>query len=154
MINSSQTICEDKIYKYKNRYVVYAVHRRPLSQKIVFVFSGVDSIPGFCRMSYFGLAQKIDANVVHVMDNYGAHGCYLLNISGDNQIRNAVVSLIRQVSEELVKGIAETYFIGTSKGATTAIAYALMFGSGKVICGEPQILIGDFIYQKNWENFE
>jgi hypothetical protein len=30
-------------------------------------------------MSYFALGASLDATVVHIMDNFGAHGCYLLS---------------------------------------------------------------------------
>jgi hypothetical protein len=141
----SGVTCQDRLYKFKNRYVTYAVRPRPDSKKLAFVFSGMDATPGTCRMSYFALGDTLDATVVHIMDNFGAHGCYLLSVAGDTQIRNAVVSLIRLLQEEFVCTYEQTYFLGTSKGATTALAYALMTGGGTVLCGEPQILLGDFL---------
>jgi hypothetical protein len=147
--------CQDRVYKFKNRYLIYAVHERKESQKICFVFSGVDATAATCRTSYFGLGKTIsEATVVHIMDNYGAHGCYLLNIAGDAQIRNGVIELIRFLQKEYGCTNEETYLIGTSKGATIAIAYALFIGGGHVICGEPQIMLGDFIYNRYWENLE
>lgn len=141
----SSIICQDRLHKFKNRYVTYTVRPRPDSKKLAFVFSGMDDTPGTCRMSYFALGDTLDATVVHIMDNFGAHGCYLLSIAGDAQIRNAVISLIRLLQEEFSCSEKQTYFLGTSKGATTAISYALMTGGGTVLCGEPQILLGDFL---------
>ncbi|THJ23347.1 MAG: hypothetical protein CAF45_008100 [Nitrospira sp. CG24E] len=146
--------CEDRLYKFKNRYAIYTVRPRPSSKKLAFVFSGVDATPGTCRMSYFALGETLDATVVHIMDNFGAHGCYLLSIAGDAQIRNAVIALIRLLQEEFACTEKQTYFLGTSKGATTAIAYALMTGGGNVLCGEPQILLGDFIFSERWQELE
>lgn len=155
MEESTIVQCQDRVFKYKNRYVVYAVHARPHTKKISFVFSGVDSTAGTCRMSYFGLGSALsETTVVHIMDNFGTHGCYLLNISGDVQIRNAVIQLIRQLQEEFGCSNDQTYFIGTSKGASTAINYSLFVGGGHVICGEPQILLGDFIYNSHWQELE
>jgi hypothetical protein len=138
-------ICQDRLYKFKNRYLTYTVRPRQDSKKLAFVFSGMDATPGTCRASYFALGDTLDATVVHIMDNFGAHGCYLLTVAGDTQIRNAVIALIRLLQKEFACTDKQTYFLGTSKGATTAIAYALMTGGGTVLCGEPQILLGDFI---------
>lgn len=145
---------DDRLFKFKNRYLIYAIKRRPNSKKLVIAFSGVDATSSFCRMSYYGLREELNANVVHIMDNFGAHGCYLLSIAGDQQIRNAVIGLIRSLQSELGLGNDNTYLVGTSKGATTALAYALMIGGGTVIAGEPQIRLGDFIYGKKWQDLE
>lgn len=144
---------EDRVYKFKNRYIVYSIKKRS-GAPLVFVFSGVDSTSSFCRMSYYGLRDELLANVVHVMDNFGAHGCYLLSIASDEQVRNALVSLIRDLQSECGVSNDNTFFVGTSKGATTAIAYALMVGGGNVIAGEPQILLGDFIFNSKWKDLE
>lgn len=145
---------DDRLFKFKNRYVIHAVKRRHHSKSLVIVFSGVDATSSFCRMSYYGLREQLNANVVHIMDNFGAHGCYLLSISGDEQIRNAVISLIRSLQHEMGIGNPETYLVGTSKGATSAIAYGLMIGGGNVIAGEPQVRLGDFIYNPKWPELE
>lgn len=146
--------CQDRVFKFKNRYLIYAVHPRPESKKLVFIFSGVDATAGTCRMSYFGMGNEINATVVHIMDHQGAHGTYMLRVAGDNQICNVVVALIRELQAEFGCAKNDTYFTGTSKGASIAILYALMTGGGHVIGGEPQIRIGDFIYAKGWEKGE
>lgn len=151
---SSGVICQDRLHKFKNRYVTYTVRPRPDSKKLAFVFSGVDATPGTCRMSYFALGETLDATVVHIMDNFGAHGCYLLSVAGDQQIRNAVIALIRLLQNEFSCTDKQTYFLGASKGATTSIVYALMTGGGNVLCGEPQILLGDFIFSERWQELE
>lgn len=147
-----EKICEDRVFKYKNRYLIYALHKQADSKKLVFVFSGVDSTPGACRMSYFALGKSLNANVVHIMDNYGTHGCYLLSVGGDQQIRNVVLQLIKTLQQELVCN--DIYFIGTSKGATEAIIYSLIVGEGTVICGEPQVKLGDFIFNNEFGTLE
>jgi hypothetical protein len=152
--DSVQSAPEDRIYKFKNRYLIYSIQKRATTNKLAIIFSGVDSTAGFCRMSYYSMKDRLNATVVHIMDNFGAHGCYLLGISGDQQIRNATISLIRELQRELGLSLKETYFIGTSKGASISIAYAMMCGGGTVIGGEPQIHIGDFIYSPSWEGLE
>lgn len=148
------TTCVDRLYKFKNRYLVYSIHPREHSGRLAIVFSGVDATAATCRMSYFALGATLNATVVHIMDNFGAHGCYLLSIAGDQQIRNAVISLIRELQSEFACTQQATYFLGTSKGATSAIAYSLMTNGGEVVCGEPQIMLGDFIYSANWQGLE
>jgi len=145
---------EDRLYKFKNRYLIYSIRKRPESKKVVFVFSGVDATAAFCRMSYYGVREELDATVVHVMDHFGAHGSYFLSIAGDQQIRNAIIGLVRHVQGELSLTNAETYFVGTSKGGTSALLVSLMVGGGQVIAGEPQIRLGDFIYSPKWEQLE
>lgn len=144
---------EDRLHKYKKRYLKYSI-KKSKSNRLVIIFSGVDASPGSCRMSYYSLKDKIDANVVHIMDDIGSHGCYLLSVAGDFQIRNVVLSLLRDLQKELDIDKDDIYFIGTSKGGTSAIAYSLIFGGGKVLAGEPQILLGDFIYSEKWEQLE
>ncbi|QOL24416.1 hypothetical protein LP316_08540 [Thalassotalea sp. LPB0316] len=145
---------EDRLFKSKNRYLIYSIKKRTASNKLVFVFSGVDATPGFCRMSYYSLHEELNENTVHVMDNYGTHGCYLLNVSGDAQIRNVTISLIKELQQELNISLENTYFVGTSKGGTTALLYSLMLGGGNVLAGEPQIKLGEFIYGDRWEDLE
>jgi hypothetical protein len=65
-----------------------------------------------------------------------------------------VVTLIRRLQEEFECTEKQTYFLGTSKGATTAIAYAFMTAGENVLRGEPQNLLGDFIYQDRWQELE
>ncbi|MGG3453182.1 hypothetical protein [Paenibacillus rhizolycopersici] len=105
-------------------------------------------------MSYYGLRDTLDGNVLHIKDNFGAHGCYLLNVSGDNQIRNVVLALLREVISQLNIPKDKLFLVGTSKGGTTSIAYGLMLGFGNIVVGEPQIKIGDFLYSEGWENAE
>lgn len=98
-------------------------------------------------MSYWHLGAELDATVVHIKDHVGAHGCYLLGVAGDVQIRNVVLSLIRELVEEYSVENDSVYFVGTSKGGTSAIAYGLMFGRGRIIAGEPQYALGAFLFQ-------
>jgi len=153
-VSCTELCDDDRLFKFKNRYLTYAVKRRAASNALVIVFSGIDATSSFCRMSYYGLREELNANIIHIMDNFGAHGCYLLSISGDQQIRNAVIGLIRSLQSEMGVENKDTYLVGTSKGATTAIAYGLMIGGGTIIAGEPQIRLGDFIYNPKWHNIE
>lgn len=141
-----ETPADDRVFLFRGRHIVYTVHARPSSRRLVFVFSGFDATPGTTRMSFFGLGKVLDATVVHIKDGNGTHGCYLLSVSGDEQIRNGVITLIRQMQTEFDCPQDRTWFIGTSKGGTCAIAYGLMTGGGRVISGEPQIAIGHFLF--------
>ncbi|MHA7133486.1 DUF6270 domain-containing protein [Oerskovia turbata] len=137
----------DEVHVYLRRHLVYSVHERSESGRIVFVFPGLDSTPGVTGMSHWRLGAELDATVVHLKDHVGAHGCYLLSVSGDHQIRNVALSLIRELIARYSVPPEGVYFVGTSKGGTSAIAYGLMHGSGRVIAGEPQIALGTFLYQ-------
>ncbi|RAR42393.1 hypothetical protein [Paenibacillus sp. MDMC362] len=152
-LNKTNQLLEDGVFKFKNRYIIYSLKKKD-SNKLFIVFSGLDSTPGFTRMSYYGLRDTLDGNVLHIKDNFGAHGCYLLNISGDNQIRNVVLALIREALLQLNISKENLYLVGTSKGGTTALAFGMMLGFGNIIAGEPQIKIGDFLFGKGWETAE
>ncbi|KRD47287.1 hypothetical protein ASE27_02645 [Oerskovia sp. Root918] len=138
----------DAAHVYLRRHLVYSVHERAESGRIVFVFPGLDSTPGVTSMSHWRLGAELDATVVHLKDHVGAHGCYLLSVSGDNQIRNVVLSLIRELIAQYSVPPEGVYFVGTSKGGTAAIAFGLMHGGGRVIAGGPQIALGAFLYQE------
>lgn len=141
----------ESLYKYKNKYLIYSIKIRK-NKPLVVMFSGVDSVAGSHRLSYYGLREEIDASVLHIGDYIGAHGSYLLRIAGDDStIREAVLSLIRSWQQELNVNQENIYLAGTSKGGTSAIAFSLMLGYGKVIVGEPQIRLGDFLYQPRYE---
>lgn len=139
----------DAVHVYLRRHLVYSVHERAESGRIVFVFPGLDSSPGVTSMSHWQLGAELDATVVHLKDHVGAHGCYLLSVSGDNQIRNVVLSLIRELIAQYSVPPEGVYFVGTSKGGTAAITYGLIHGSGRVIAGGPQIALGAFLYQES-----
>ncbi|OUX90687.1 MAG: hypothetical protein CBC03_04845 [Pseudoalteromonas sp. TMED43] len=144
-------VTEVKVEKYGSQYINYEVTERP-GKPLVFVFSGVDTVPGRCRTSYYGFHNTLDANVVHIADNFGAFGCYFLAISRDESINQAFCALVHKIREELGVPLESTYFVGTSKGATTAIIASLSEGGGTVIAGEPQIKLGDFVYHDNWQS--
>jgi hypothetical protein len=142
------------VFKSNSIYINYSFTLR-IGKPLVVVFSGVDSIPGRCLSSYYGYQKTLNSSVLHVIDNFGAHGNYLLSIARDFSIRQAVCDLIKIIQLDANVDLSNTYFIGTSKGATSAICYSLLLGGGTVIGGEPQVLLGDFLYNENWrENNE
>lgn len=116
---------------------------------LVVVFSGVDTQPGRCGTSYYGLHWQLDASVVHIHDHFGAHGNYLLQIDKDPEVGWATVNLLRQLMTETGTRPRDLWLVGTSKGATTALCMALMLRAGNCIAAEPQILLGDFFYPDN-----
>lgn len=140
-----------RVDKSGSQYINYELTERP-GKPLVFVFSGVDTVPGRCRTSYYGFHNTLDASVVHIADNFGAFGCYFLAISRDESINQAFHALVHKIRLELGVPLERTYFVGTSKGATTAILASLSEGGGTVIAGEPQIKLGDFVFHENWQS--
>lgn len=122
------------------------------SNKLVIVFSGVDNYPSRNIASYYGYHNKLNANVLHIFDNFGAHGCYLLSINNDFTIQKLVARLIKKIIAELGLNIDDTFFVGTSKGGTTALFYSFLLQGGNVLAGEPQIKIGDFVYHSGYND--
>lgn len=121
------------------------------SRKLVVVFSGVDSQPARNIASYYGYHNKLNSNVLHIIDGFGAHGCYLLAINSDFAIQKLVVRLIKKVISELNIDLGDVFFIGTSKGGSASLFYSFLLGGGKVVAGEPQIKIGDFIFHSDYD---
>jgi hypothetical protein len=142
-------IVEAGVYKYKSIYLNYSLSLQK-NKPLVIVFSGVDSIPGRCITSYYNYQYSLNASVLHIVDNFGAHGNYLLSIARDFAIRDAVCELIKETLVKSSTSLEDTFFIGTSKGASSALCYSLILGGGTCIVGEPQILIGDFLYHEQW----
>ena len=151
--NTLNSVNIDSVYKFNNRYLIYSLAKRK-SNKLFIVFSALSPKPGYNLMSYYALQKQLQGNVLHIMDNFGAHGCYLLSTSKSIEIQNAVLSLIKEVINTNNISKDNIYFLGTSKGGTMAILYSLMLGYGTAIVGEPQIKLGNFLFRQNWENIE
>lgn len=94
------TKTEVRVDKSGSQYINYELTERP-GKPLVFVFSGVDTVPGRCRTSYYGFHNTLDASVVHIADSFGAFGCYFLAIARDESINQAFYALIRKIREEL-----------------------------------------------------
>lgn len=143
----SSILQNDGIYKFGKQYLIYSFKRKK-SDKLYVIFSGVSSEhPGFNTMSYYDFRNKLDGNVLHIMDHHGTHGTFLLSIGGDLAVRKGVCNLIEEVMRTLKISKENLYLVGSSKGGTSAIAFGLLLGYGNVIAGEPQIKIGDFFYR-------
>lgn len=134
------------VYKYKNFFLNYVLKYRP-GRPLVIIFSAVDSFPGRNLTSYFGYQNSLDASVLHIVDNFGAHGCYYMQIHGESDVSEGFASLIQYVMSVCGVPLKDTWFCGTSKGASAAMYYSLRFGGGNCILGEPQIMVGDFLFK-------
>lgn len=140
------TLESDGAYKFNKIYLNYSYKKKD-SDKLFVVFSGLTStMPGVNTMSYYGLRDKLDGSVLHISDDFGAHGCYLLSVSGSTEIQEAVMSLINYAMSEQNVPEENLFLIGTSKGATSSVMFGLLLGFGNVICGDPQIVLGDVCF--------
>lgn len=140
------TLDSDGAYKFNKIYLSYSFKKKE-SDKLFVVFSGLTSTkPGVNTMSYYGLREQLDGSVLHISDDFGAHGCYLLSISGSTEIQEAVMSLIKGVMAERNVPKENLFLVGTSKGATSSVMFGLLLGFGNVICGDPQITLGDVCF--------
>jgi hypothetical protein len=137
-----------RVFEQGRLRLIYETTIRP-GKPLVVVFSGVDTQAGRCATSYYGLHWQLDASVVHIHDNFGAHGNYLLQLDTDPEVGWATVNLLRQLMAETGTRPRDLWLVGTSKGATTALCMALMLRAGNCIAAEPQILLGDFFYPDN-----
>lgn len=134
------------IYRFGWHYLIYSFNRKR-SDKLYVVFSGVTGEPGYNKMHYYDFRNKLDGNVLHIMDHHGTHGTYLLSMGGNYEIRDGVCNLIKDVMATLEIDPKDLFLIGTSKGGTSAVAYGLLLGFGNVVAGEPPIKIGDFHFR-------
>lgn len=146
---------EIRVFEQGRIRLIYEITHRP-GRPMVVVFPGVDTQAARCGTSYYGLQWQLDATVVHIHDNFGAHGNYLLQTAGEPEVRWAVAALLRQLMAETGTKPKDLWLTGTSKGATTALCIALLLKFGNCIAGEPQILLGDFLFPENrdWRQLE
>lgn len=151
-MTKSNNIIQNNVFKIKNQYIIYNLNIKK-SDKLVIFFPSVDTIPTRNVMSYYAFSEGLNANVLHIVDNFGSHGNYLYSFINQT-IQLSVYELIKKILQELNVSLNNTYFVGSSKGGFCAIYYSLLFGNGNVIAGEPQIKLGDFLFRKGWESKE
>ncbi len=142
------------VYKYKYEHLLFSLRLKPGISSLTVIFSGVDQKPSRCSMSYYGLREELSTNVLHIKDNFGAHGCYFARVAGDSWIQEAVKALITHVVNILGVSKDQLNLIGTSKGGTEAILSGFNLGFGNVIAGEPQIRLGNYLMARGWEDSE
>jgi len=137
-----------RIHKFGKISLTYDLTLKD-SEKLVIIFPAVDSVAARNSHSYYGFHDILDANVVTLADNFGAHGCYLMSVSGDVNIQNSVLSLIKTIVDEIGVHSNKVLLAGSSKGATMALLYSFLLGRYDCISAEPQIRIGDFLFAEN-----
>lgn len=87
------------------------------SKTLVVVFSAVDATPARNIASYYGYHNRLNSNVLHILDDFGAHGCYLLSINNDFTIQKLVVRLIKKVLLELNVELNNVFLLAPAKVA-------------------------------------
>lgn len=141
----------ESIYKYGKEYITFSLCVKKGSKGLSVIFSGVDQKPSRNSFSYYKMRDSLKCSVLHVKDNFGNHGCYFLRISKEKWIQNAVRDLVAKVIDLLKVDKHNVYLLGTSKGGTEALITAFNLGYGKVVAGEPQICLGNYLMARGWE---
>lgn len=151
-----------KIEILKLKYEHRTSDERPLkymffpenSPYLIVTFSGFSRKGVGARYNYINSFQKIKANKIFILDNYGpdgVEGSYYLGEKGDFFLDKAVGALIEKIAKE--KGISKDHIItaGSSKGGYAALYQALKNNYGYSIVGAPQIYLADYLQKVKME---
>jgi len=120
-----------------------------LQKPLLVIFPAVNSSPGFCLASYFAFNGNQEFNVIHIIDNYGAHGSYFLTRMASEDMMDVLIDLLRRYVAPIQGSGRDIIFAGTSKGASIALMAAGHFDNVHCVAGEPQIKLGEFLLDKD-----
>ncbi|MGL5149579.1 MAG: prolyl oligopeptidase family serine peptidase, partial [Clostridium sp.] len=97
------------------------------------------------KYNYKSTLKFVDCNKLFILDDYGEKGSYYLGLNGDLNIESSVISLITHIVAANNISFNNITSIGSSKGGTAAIYYALKYSFGNAIAGAPQYKVGSYL---------
>ncbi len=123
---------------------------------LIVVFSGFNSPDSKIQhtYNYMRTLENLDCNKLFILDNYGPRGCYYLGRGMSHDVENSVISLIDHISKKYRVNNNKIITAGSSKGGTAALYYSLKYKFGYVICGAPQIFIGNYTRYVTRETYD
>ena len=112
-------------------------------------FPGCGKKPSF---NYVRTLKDINVNKLFLMDDFGYPedlGSYYLGENGDWFLPQEIGTLINHITES--RSIKTIIMIGSSKGGTSALQYAIRCHAQFAVIGAPQYFIGNYL---NTEQFK
>ncbi len=115
-----------------------------MSDTLVVCFSGFGD-GGRSRYNYIKTLQTNDANKLFILDDFGykKQGSYYLGENGDWFLPDMVSGLINDIKNK--RKIKHLVMVGSSKGGSAALYYAIKLEADACIIGAPQYFVGDYL---------
>ena len=123
----------------------YLFVRHKTSRVLIVVFSGMN--PNRAAYNYIDVLNDSPHNRLYILDNIGDGrlGCFYLGTNAQNQVENAVKTLLRKIQEDC--NISQVIFCGSSKGGYAALNFGLDYANSVIIAGAPQYYLGYYLTQ-------
>ena len=137
-----------KIKQYK--HIKYIFFPNPGSRLWVMSFSGFPGSGNSPSFNYMRTLQNVHVNKLFLMDDFGYSknlGSYYLGENGDWFLPQEIQELIGRLSEKQDAPIL--IMIGSSKGGTSALYYAMLCKAQYAVIGAPQYHIGNYLNTTN-----
>lgn len=114
------------------------------SKTLLVVFSGFSG-DGTAKYNYVKTLKAINVNKLFILDDFGykRRGSYYLGENGEWFVPPMVIELIKKIKKE--EDLEKIITIGSSKGGTAALYYAIKIEADSCIIGAPQYFCGDYL---------
>ena len=128
----------------KYERVRYLLQTNRLSETLVICFSGFGN-GSSAKYNYINTLKTVNVNKLFILDDFGYNkqGSYYLGENGDWFLPDMIIGLIKKIKAE--RKIKHLVMIGSSKGGTAALFYAIRLFADSCIIGAPQYYIGDYL---------
>ena len=130
----------EKHYK-RLRYILQANRR---SDTLIVCFSGFGN-GGAAKYNYVNTLTALQVNKLFILDDFGykKQGSYYLGENGEWFLPDMILSSIHQIQIE--REIKHLVMVGSSKGGSAALYYAIKGEAEACIIGAPQYFLGDYL---------
>lgn len=139
----------EKEYKIKedSGRLKYLFQPNKKSDKLLVIFSGFPPKDKGPVYNYVTTLKKIKYNKFFILDDFGNdyRGTFYLGTNENWFLNKEITNLISMIKKQVGVEDNNITLVGSSKGGFSALYYALQNNYGKVIVGEPQILLGDYL---------
>lgn len=128
--------------RYKRLRYILQVNRK--SGILIVCFSGFGN-SGSAKYNYIRTLQPVKGNKLFILDNFGykKQGSYYLGENGDLFLPDMISELITKIQSK--RKINQIFMVGSSKGGSAALYYAIRLSADACIIGAPQYYIGDYL---------
>lgn len=122
----------------------YILKENRKSDTLIVCFSGFGN-NGSAKYNYIKTLQPVKCNQLFILDNFGykKQGSYYLGENGKFFLPDMISNLIQEIQSK--RNIKHILMIGSSKGGTAALYYAIKLSADACIIGAPQYRIGDYL---------
>lgn len=132
-----------RICQKKYKRLTYLL-QKGRSKTLIISFSGFSGTAK-ARYNYINTLKDRDDYRLFILDDFGYQKCgsYYLGEDGQWFLPPLVMELIRKIQQE--NGIERIITVGSSKGGTAALYYAVNLEADACIIGAPQYHCGDYL---------